>query len=92
ASRLPAGEENLNKYLQAIRDDYLKEKDHVPPSPIGAVENDVAKIMARTFQRWVDEKCGKRIHPKEPLLPHVVSVADDLDEFNKLVANGKIDA
>jgi hypothetical protein len=92
SSRLPAGEENLNKYLEAIRDDYLNEKDPAFPSgPIGAVENDMAKIMARTFQNWVDMKCGKRIRPKHALLPYEVAVADNLDEFKNLLSTGKLD-
>jgi hypothetical protein len=91
SERLPGGEANLQHYLEAIRDDYKNEdKKDVPTDPIGAVVNDVAKIMARAFQRWVDLKCGQRLVPKNPLIPLEISVADNLDEFKHLVASGEI--
>lgn len=91
AESIPPGEENLEKYLQAIRDDYAKENKEFTPSPIGAIENDMAKIMARAFQHWVDQKCGKRFHPKAALIPHEVAVAESLDEYNHMVSDGKVD-
>jgi hypothetical protein len=91
ADHLPSGEENLEHYLEAIREDYILADDPVlPPGPLGAVENDAAKIMAHAFQKWVDQKCGKRFRVG-PLLPKEVSIADNLEEFNKLVKSGKID-
>jgi hypothetical protein len=54
------------------------------------VVNDVAKIMARAFQRWVDQKCGVRLLPKNPLIPLEISVADTLDEYKHLVASGEV--
>ena len=83
ASRLPASEQNLSKYLETIREDYLRasQKKDSPAEPMGAVQNDVAKIMAGAFQKWVDQKCGKRLQPKQPLLPHEIAVAETLDEY-----------
>jgi hypothetical protein len=99
ADRIPPGEENLEKYLQAIRDDYVSSKGlgpatptPTPTGPIGAVENEVAKIMAKAFQKWVDQKCGHRIRPKKALIPHEVAVAESLDEYNKGVATGRIES
>jgi hypothetical protein len=90
AELLPAGKKNVEKYLRAIRDD-LVDDDEVEPiveGPIGAVENDFARIMAHAFQKWVDERCGERLKPKAPLLPHEVSVAESLEEYIALVKTG----
>jgi len=91
ADKLPSGEANLNKYLDAIRDNYLNEdKQDIPEGPIGAVVNDVAKIMARAFQKWVDQKCGKRLQPLKPILPLEISVAESLEEYKHVVSSGEI--
>jgi hypothetical protein len=91
AERLPAGEANLQRYLEAIREDYKNDdKKDIPREPIGEVVNDVAKIMARAFQRWVDQRCGQRLIPRAPILPLEISVADSLDEYKHLVQSGEI--
>ncbi|MGZ3703518.1 MAG: hypothetical protein ACXWSD_17260, partial [Bdellovibrionota bacterium] len=91
AEKLPSGEANLNKYLEAIRDHYLTEDDpDVPEGPIGAVVNDVAKIMAHAFQKWVDQKCGKRIQPPHAIIPLEISVAESLDEYKHVVSSGEV--
>lgn len=91
AERLPSGEANLQRYLEAIREDYRHDdKKDVPREPLGAVVNDVAKIMARAFQRWVDQRCGQRLTPQKPILPLEISIADNLDEYKHLVQSEEI--
>jgi hypothetical protein len=46
--------------------------------------------MAHTFRRGVNENSGRRLKPAAPLLPHVVAVAESLDDFNRKVASGAL--
>jgi hypothetical protein len=79
----------VTAYLSTIHLE-LTEKAHMaestlrPAGPIGVVEDEISRIMAGAFQKWIDAKCGRRFRPRRPLIPHEVAVAENAEELERL--------
>jgi hypothetical protein len=88
--KLPANANNVTAYLSTIHlelSEAARIRDNSvnwPAHPIGAVENEVSRIMAHTFQKWVDSKCRPRFRTRRPLVPHHIAVADNTEELVRL--------
>lgn len=65
------------------------ENGHVA-SPIGDIEENLSRIMAHSFQAWVDDKCKPRVPISKPLIPRVVDVATSARAYQNRLKKGEI--
>jgi hypothetical protein len=98
-SRLPSKDENsLENHLQEIRQFHKRRMNHgycdlaEIKEPIGEVREWMAKLSAHSLRNWVNETCGERVFPQQPLIPKMDSLADSLEDYQKLIRRKKIDA
>lgn len=96
-SRLPTGLDVYKPYLASINEFHRQRALRGIPEqelrePLGEIPDPSARGMAWSYRHWVESRCGQRVRPSQPLLPHMVSLAPNLRAFRRLEKAGLLTA
>ncbi len=67
------------------------EKSRAESSRIGSIDDPAAQDLARLFQCYVDQKCGRRIRPARPVVADAFETSPTVEDYYRDVEKRKID-